>query len=501
MKKINVLVRDLTTLELVEDAKRGDIINLNELQEIDLSFINKLVNEETNKVYKERYDSQLDLAKSEFEKKLDELRSQNHLLKQQYDSDAKLVAEQNQSKMNELTAKFNDEITKLNALLSQQISNHKNEVQRLEEKAKQNEALLRQQLESSYAKQITDLNNTIENNKILYKNNLTSEIERISLTYKSQLEKLTADLTHLNENKDNIIKLSLIEQEKKYALEYDNKIKKITDDYEEQIEKLSHESETYLEEIKTLKHQKSLLNVKLIGEDLESWCNNEVISYMQSGLFNCTWEKDNETVKVDDEAKGRKADFVFKIYADDNHNKDELLASVCLDMKDEDPNSINRKKNSDYFKDLDKNRRGKDCKYAILVSTLESDKSNAVPIIKVREYEDMYIVQPAYMMTFLNILNSLSLKYKELLIQNNKEQFKLIESLKLEEEFNKLKLTYLDKPLESLQQEVIVIKKAADKIDEACDNITKKYINEITNKLERFKISRLVKKVNAIEEV
>lgn len=222
---------------------------------------------------------------------------------------------------------------------------------------------------------------------------------------------------------------------------------------------------------------------------------------MQSGLFNCTWEKDNETVKVDDEAKGRKADFVFKIYADDNHNKDELLASVCLDMKDEDPNSINRKKNSDYFKDLDKNRRGKDCKYAILVSTLESDKSNAVPIIKVREYEDMYIVQPAYMMTFLNILNSLSLKYKELLIQNNKEQFKLIESLKLEEEFNKLKLTYLDKPLESLQQEVIVIKKAADKIDEACDNITKKYINEITNKLERFKISRLVKKVNAIEEV
>lgn len=39
MKKINVLVRDLTTLELVEDAKRGDIINLNELQEIDLSLL------------------------------------------------------------------------------------------------------------------------------------------------------------------------------------------------------------------------------------------------------------------------------------------------------------------------------------------------------------------------------------------------------------------------------------------------------------------------------
>ena len=32
-------------------------------------------------------------------------------------------------------------------------------------------------------------------------------------------------------------------------------------------------------------------------EGLESWCNNEVISYMQNGLFNCTWTKDNEVVK------------------------------------------------------------------------------------------------------------------------------------------------------------------------------------------------------------
>ena len=52
------------------------------------------------------------------------------------------------------------------------------------------------------------------------------------------------------------------------------------------------------------------------------------------------------------------------------YNENELLASVCLDMKDENPDSKNKLKNSDHYSALDKNRNKKGCKYAVLVSTL-----------------------------------------------------------------------------------------------------------------------------------
>ena len=40
-----------------------------------------------------------------------------------------------------------------------------------------------------------------------------------------------------------------------------------------------------------------------------------------------------------------------------------------------------------FYKKLDENRNKKNCKYAVLVSNLEMDKPNSLPIFKVREYE------------------------------------------------------------------------------------------------------------------
>lgn len=40
--------------------------------------------------------------------------------------------------------------------------------------------------------------------------------------------------------------------------------------------------------INNLQRAKVSMNVKQTGEDLEAWCDNEVTSYMQNGLFNCT---------------------------------------------------------------------------------------------------------------------------------------------------------------------------------------------------------------------
>jgi len=85
------------------------------------------------------------------------------------------------------------------------------------------------------------------------------------------------------------------------------------------------------DKINNLQHAKASMNVKQTGEDLEAWCDNEVNSYMQNGLFNCTWEKDNKVIRDENETKGSKVDYIFKVYASEVHLDNELLASVCMD--------------------------------------------------------------------------------------------------------------------------------------------------------------------------
>ena len=260
-------------------------------------------------------------------------------------------------------------------------------------------------------------------------------------------------------------------------------------------EKHKKEIEEYQKIIDQLKRNKSSLNSKNIGEDLENWCDHEVRQYMQNGLLNCTWEKDNKVIKNEDENKGSKADFIFKIYADEKKEKETLLTSVCLEMKDENPDSVNKKTNKDYYNQLDKNRIKKECRYAVLVSDLERDKPNDLSIYKVLEYQDMYVVRPEYMMTFLNMLVSLNTTFAKLTLLKSREDEKFKSYDELQEEFEKIKKSYLDDQLSKLENEVINLEKhnktisdASLKINESIRKIRDNYIDQIKDKLEKFEI-------------
>lgn len=276
-------------------------------------------------------------------------------------------------------------------------------------------------------------------------------------------------------------------------------MEKLRSEYEK---KLSEKENAY----QMLQRQKAALNVKQTGEDLESWCHNEMLSYMQNGLQNCTWKKDNDVVKNDGETKGSKADFIFRVYASERHGDDEELTSVCLDMKDENPDSANRKKNADYYRELDKNRTKKVCRYALLVSNLETDKPNDLPIFKVNEYPDMYVVRPAYMMTFLNMIASLTARFSELILQEIKADLEVKSQSELLEEFEKIKTTYLDKPLDSMKKQVEEIRKnsesivrASEKIQTSCETIARSYIEAIEDKIANFEV-KIKKEYRAYEQ-
>ncbi len=431
MKKVKVSIKDRKTLVLEEDANQGDIIDLSEITKVDLSYIEKLLKDTDDETYNKKLEDDRKQIKEKYDFQIETLNKQIKELEKQNEERVKSAIEKEQ------------------LLAKNQINDLKNEIANLKNQKENEIELSKQKIINECNSKINELNNKIE--MLEKQKDLTIEVNVAKA--KEELQKQISDLN----------------------------------------QQLNDEKNRYLD----LQRQKSTLNVKQIGEDLEIWCNNEVTNYMQNGFLNCVWYKDNKVIQEENEFKGSKADFIFKIYASEEHKEEELLTSLCLEMKNENPQSVNKKSNADYFKALDKNRNKKECKYAILVSELEADKTNNLPIYKVneQEYKDMYVVQPAYLMVFLNMIVSLTTKFAHLYKQRAIENEKLKSQDEFIEEFNNLKNTYLDKPLNSMKSQIETISKqnkaindASKKIEEAIETITKNYINEIENKLERFDV-------------
>lgn len=511
MKELQVLIKDKNTLVLLQDGQAGDEINLLELTNVDLSGIEEVINRGRDQVY---------------EKKLNEVRL---VLQQEKTQALEVLKLALNSKHIEETNKLNQEIETYNSNKQLEIekisSGYKLEIEKLKQELQQTKIEHEQiiennilELKNKHIEETNKLNQTIES----YNSNKQLEIERLSSNYKLEIEKLKQELQQLKSQQEQTIENNILEVKNKYIEEINNlkqqlatlkpehelALEQLKNEYESKISKLNVE---HVEEISKkdalyneLQNRKASLNIKMIGEELEVWCHNEMQSYMQNGFLNCKWTKDNKVVKEDGEASGSKADFIFNIYASEALNDDELLASVCLEMKDENPNSVHRKKNADYLSALHKNRVKKGCKYAILVSNLELDNPNDIPILKVREYEDMYIVRPAYMIVLLNMITSLTVNFKGLLLEAHKEELEMKAKLDFLTEFEALKKTYLENGITKLEKQIGDIKKqsatileAADKIDALCNNIINGYLREIQDKLDKFevKINREYKKL------
>ena len=463
-KKIKVLVRDKNTLVLDEAAGIGDIIDLTELKEFDSTALEAAIDAGKERVY---------------EQKLNELKQVFNLEK-------------------------NQEVNKLNA----EINLLKNQQQAALKELEHN-------VENKYKDQINELKNDL----ISLKNLQEAKLKEIKSN--DELDKLKAlqlkdnaynELLIQYQNLENKLKLALDAKEKEIKAQYELKVNNLVNEKEILLAKFELEKNKVIEETKgsyekivkekedyinALQRQKASLNVKQTGEDLESWCDNTVKEQMQNGFYNCTWEKDNKVIKEEHETKGSKADYIFKIYADKDHDPQELLASVCLEMKDENPDSVIKQTNEHYYAALDKNRNKKACQYAILVSNLEMDnKSNILPVFKVREYENMYVVRPGYLMTFLNMITSLTTRFSELILSKEEEKVSIKDKLALIEEFNSIKKTYLEKPLDALQKDIEAIIKANEaisnasrKIEDHCNHVISQYINQIDMKLSKFELN------------
>jgi len=228
----------------------------------------------------------------------------------------------------------------------------------------------------------------------------------------------------LNKLKDEIKKQSLISE-----LSLKNKVNEAVTDLEKEnasltnsIEKMRLEqsiNEKSIEEkfknkiierdltIQELREMKSRLSTKMVGETLEIHCETQFNLNRATAFKNSYFEKDNDVTS------GSKGDYIFREF---DNNKVEIV-SIMFEMKNESANGTYKRKNEDFLKELDKDRRQKSCEYAVLVSLLEPDSElyNSGIVDVSHRFPKMYVIRPQFFLPIISLLRNASmetLKYK-----------------------------------------------------------------------------------------
>ena len=199
----------------------------------------------------------------------------------------------------------------------------------------------------------------------------------------------------------------------------------------------------------------------MVGETLEQHCQTEFNRIRTAAFPHAYFEKDN------DARTGSKGDYIFR-ELDEAGNE---IVSIMFEMKNENETTATKHKNEDFFKELDKDRREKNCEYAILVSLLESDSElyNTGIVDVSYRYEKMYVIRPQFFIPIITLLRNAalgSLQYKQELavvrsqnidithFEENMEKFKVgfARNYDLASRKFKTAIDEIDKTINSLQK-------------------------------------------------
>ena len=155
------------------------------------------------------------------------------------------------------------------------------------------------------------------------------------------------------------------------------------------------------EEIERLKDLKSKLSTKMVGETLEQHCQTEFNRLRATAFKNAYFEKDN------DARTGSKGDY---IYREEDEDGNEII-SIMFEMKNENETTATKHKNEDFFKELDKDRREKNCEYAVLVTLLEADSElyNTGIVDVSYKFDKMYVIRPQFFIPMITLLRNAAL--------------------------------------------------------------------------------------------
>lgn len=416
MAKIKVSIVNPTTLRLEEKGEVGDVIDLQELQKVDNSQILEAI-----KIAKdETYNSQLEI-----------IRKQQEIEK-------------------------NAERAVLSADFSSKQARYENKIAELERSIEQQKKLI--EIETA-AKKDAELNKQVSDYKTIISNK-EKEIQELLAKLDNETDKRTLAITevskeatkNLNEKQQRILKLEA-------ELEQAENLKKISEqsiknEYENQLKQKQELVDFY-------KDLKAKASTKMVGETLEQHCEIEFNKLRATAFKNSYFEKDTD-IKT-----GSKGDYIFKDFLEDGTE----IVSIMFEMKNEMDTTTAKKKNEDFLKELDKDRKEKGCEYAVLVSLLEIDNElyNQGIVDMSHRYPKMYVIRPQFFIPMITLLRDAAINasdYKrELFVIKNQN----LDVSKFEENLNDFKVKFANNYRVASEKFL----KAIEEIDKTIDHLMK----------------------------
>ena len=386
----------------------------------------------------------------------------------------------------------------------------KNREAQFEKEKKNLLQLTKLELEKEFNKELTNKNSEISELKSKIESEqaiFASKLKEIVVQKDKESSELKNKLASFNKDKDLEIANLMTDMSNKLASQ-ENFILKLTNESEltEKEHKLQEQSlkekyEAQLrfkdEEIERYKDFKTKLSTKMVGESLEQHCEIEFNKLRATGFQNAYFEKDN------DAKSGSKGDY---IYRDKDAEGGEFI-SIMFEMKNEMDTTSAKKKNEDFLKELDKDRKEKSCEYAVLVSMLEQESElyNAGIVDVSHKYPKMYVIRPQFFIPIITLLRNAALNSLEYRKELSLIKIQNIDISNFEAAMNDFK-TKFSKNYEIASKK---FKTAIDEIDKTIDHLQKtkdallsseNNLRLANNKAEDLSIKRLTKNNPTMQE-
>ena len=311
---------------------------------------------------------------------------------------------------------------------------------------------------------------------------LKNKLESFNKDKDLEIANIVTDLSNKISAQENFI-LKLTNDSELAEKEYKLQEKTLKEQYELQLRFKDEEIERY-------KDFKAKLSTKMLGESLEQHCELSFNQLRATGFQTAYFEKDN------DANSGSKGDYIYRDYDTDGNE----LISIMFEMKNESDTTSKKKKNTDFLKELDKDRSEKKCEYAVLVSMLEPDNElyNSGIVDVSHNYDKMYVIRPQFFIPIITVLRNAAMKSLEY-----RKELSLIKAQNIDvSNFESAMNEFKDKFSKNYQLASKKFKTAIEEIDKTIEHLQKtkesllsseNNLRLANNKAEDLTIKRLVK--------
>lgn len=322
------------------------------------------------------------------------------------------------------------------------------------------------------------------------------EIRQEKETHEKEIEKLREQLKK-EEEKNQKLQAKLDSSEDKKTIAVMEAVKKVEDEKKDLEIQLTQEKdrekillEQKDEQIAYYKDLKTKMSTKMVGETLEQHCEIQFNQLRATAFRNAYFEKNN------DARTGSKGDY---IYRETDANGVEII-SIMFEMKNEMDETATKHKNEDFYKELEKDRREKNCEYAVLVSMLESDSElfNAGIVDVSYKYDKMYVVRPQCFIPIITLLrnaamNALSYKQELAVVRSQNIDISNFEEnlMNFKDNFGRnydIAHTHFDKAIDEIDKTIDHLQKVKREL-QGSDN----QLRIANNKVDDISIKKLTK--------